>query len=59
MSRVEAGDRLSLVFASWLGMTATLNWILRVEGASRVLAGNGLGFFVRYLAGYSHCSLLD
>ena len=34
MSRVEAGDRLSLVFASWLGMAAALNWISRVEGAS-------------------------
>ena len=43
MSRVEAGDRLSLVFASWLGMAAALNWISRVEGASRVVADNGLG----------------
>ena len=43
MSRVEAGDRLSLVFAGWLGMAATLNWISRVEGVSRVVAGNGLG----------------
>ena len=43
MSRVEAGDRLSLMFASWLGMAAALNWISRVEGASRVVAGNGLG----------------
>ena len=42
VSRVEAGDRLSLVFASWLGMAAALNWISRVEGASRVVAGNGL-----------------
>ena len=25
VSRVEAGDRLSLVFASWLGMAAALN----------------------------------
>ena len=43
MSRVEAGDRLSLVLASWLGMVAALNWISRVEGASRVVAGNGMG----------------
>ena len=43
MSRVEAGDRLSLVFTSWLDMAAALNWISRVEGASRVVAGNGLG----------------
>ena len=43
MSRVEAGNRLSLVFASWLGMVAALNWISRVESASRVVAGNGLG----------------
>ena len=43
MSRVEAGYRLSLVFASWLGMAAALNWISHVEGASRVVAGNGLG----------------
>ena len=43
MSRVEAGDRLSLVFASWLSMAAALNWISHVEGASRVVAGNGLG----------------
>ena len=43
MSRVEVGDRLSLVFASWLGMTAALNWISCVEGTSRVVAGNGLG----------------
>ena len=43
MSRVEAGDRLSFVFASWLGMAAALNWISHVEGASRVVAGNGLG----------------
>ena len=43
MSRVNAGDRLSLVFASWLGMAAAFNWISRVEGASRVVAGNGLG----------------
>ena len=43
MSRVEVGDRLSLAFASWLGMVAALNWISRVEGASRVVAGKGLG----------------
>ena len=43
MSRVEAGDILLLVFASWLGMAAALNWISCVEGASRVVAGNGLG----------------
>ena len=43
MYRVEASDRLSLVFASWVGMTAALNWISRVEGASRVVASNGLG----------------
>ena len=43
MSRVEVGDRLSFVFASWLGMAAVLNWISRVEGTSRVVAGNGLG----------------
>ena len=43
VSRVEAGDRLSLVFASWLGMATALNWISRVEGTSRVVAGNGLG----------------
>ena len=43
MSRVEVGDRLSLVFASWLGMVAALNWISCVESASRVVAGNGLG----------------
>ena len=43
MSRVEAGDRLSLAFASWLGMAAALNWISRAESASRVVAGNGLG----------------
>ena len=43
MSRVEAGDRLSLVFASWLGMAAALNWISHVEGVSRVVAGNRLG----------------
>ena len=42
MSRVEAGDRLLLVFTSWLGMAAALNWISCVEGASRVVAGNGL-----------------
>ena len=43
MSRVEVGDRLSLVFASWRGMAAALNWISRMEGASRVVAGKGLG----------------
>ena len=43
MSRVEVGDRLLLVLASWLGMAAALNWILHVESASRVVAGNGLG----------------
>ena len=44
MLTVEAGDRSSLVFASWLGMAAELNWISRVEGSSRVVAGNELGF---------------
>ena len=43
MSRVEEGNRLLLVFTSWLGMTAALNWISCVEGASRVVAGNGMG----------------
>ena len=43
MSSVEAGDILSLVFASWLGVAAALNWISCVEGESRVVAGNGLG----------------
>ena len=43
MSRVGAGDRLSLVFASWLGMAAALNWISCVEGTSRIVAGKGLG----------------
>ena len=43
MSRVEAGDRLSFVFASWLVMAAALNWISCIEGVSRVVAGNGLG----------------
>ena len=43
MSRVEVGDRLSLVFTSWMGMAAALNWISCVEGASRVVAGNRLG----------------
>ena len=42
MSRVEAGDRLSLVVARWLGTAAARNWIL-IGGVSRVEAGNGSG----------------
>ena len=59
MSRVEAGDRLSLVFASWLGMAAALNWIStcgkRIQSSGR----QRIGCCVRYLAGYGGCSLLD
>ena len=40
MSRVEVGNRLSLVIASWLGIVAARNWIL-IRGMSRIEVGNG------------------
>ena len=43
MFRVETGNRLSLVVASWLGKAATHNWIL-IRGMSRAEAGNRSGF---------------
>ena len=43
ISRVEVGDGLSLVVASWLGTAAALKLIL-IKGMSTVEAGNGSDF---------------